>query len=183
MTPGAGPRPAPDRPADCPVKTLRRLLLVTAALLLGGCAREITSLQRKEAANLASEAQFALALHDWPRAAKLLAQATDLCPDTGDLWLNLGAALKRSGDLRGARTAYTTAVAAYTEQVKRTPADTRLVLQQIYTLGLLGRNEDARRVLERARARQPDNRELRMFAETGEYERMRASPGFRELAL
>jgi Flp pilus assembly protein TadD len=165
------------------VKNLPFLFLVTAALLLGACRRPITSLQRKEAANLASEAQFALALHDWPRAAKLLAQAADLSPDTGDLWLNLGAALKRTGDLRGARTAYTTAVAAYTEQAERAPSDTRLVLQEIYTLGLLGRFDEARQVLERARARHPDNRDLRIFAETGEFERMRASPGFRELAL
>ncbi len=159
------------------------ILLVAVGLLLGGCRREITSLERKEAANLASEAQFALTLRDWPRAAKLLARAAELSPDTGDLWLNLGAALRRTGDLRGARSAYTTAVAAYSEQAARAPADARLILQEIYALGLLGRVDEARQVLARARARHPENRDLRLFAETGEFERMQASPGFKELAL
>ena len=75
------------------------LIFASAALLLAaGCkpkTKAITSLERKEAANLVSEARFAITLRDDARAEGLLAQAAQLCPDTGDYWLNLGMTRRR----------------------------------------------------------------------------------------
>jgi len=167
------------------VHSFRRIPAAAAALLLllVACSRQISEHDRLAAANLASEAQFAETLRDWPRAEKLLTQATQLDPAAGDLWLNLGATRRHSDNLRGARAAYESAVAAYTEQAVHAPDDARPVLQEIYALALLGRSDDARQVLARARARRPDNRELRLFAENAEFERMLASAAFKELAL
>ena len=83
-----------------PSFALGRLLVAAAGLLVmaAGCRRaEITSLQRKEGAQAASEAQFALTMHDYVRAEAELAKAVAICPDTGDYWLTLGSARVRLG--------------------------------------------------------------------------------------
>ena len=80
-----------------------------------GCSpksKEITSLQRKEAATLDSEAQFALQLKDLARAEGLIAKAADLCPDTGKYWVDLGSIRVRLGKKDAARTAYQGALKA-----------------------------------------------------------------------
>ena len=91
--------------------------VMLAALVLSsltGCGRkEITVLQRKEAANLASEAQFASTLRDYARAEGLYAKAAELCPDNGEYWVVLGVTRKRLKDNSGAKKAYENAVDAY----------------------------------------------------------------------
>ena len=80
----------------------RQALLLAAALALCGCRhREITKLEREEAANMASEADFAVTVKEWSRAEGLYSKAAALCPDTGDLWLNLGVVRMRLGDHGG----------------------------------------------------------------------------------
>jgi len=164
-------------------------MLVVAALAasaLAGCrfrSKEVTSLERKEAASLASEAQFAVTLRDWARAEGLFAQAARECPDTGDYWVSLGITRVRLGRRSEAKSAYGSAVAAYEDAAKAAPALAQPILQRIYALALMGRADEARRVLEKERSRRPDDRELRIFAETRQLDRILADPGFREIAL
>jgi tetratricopeptide (TPR) repeat protein len=163
------------------------LLLVAAALLLAaGCKpkpKEISTLQRKEAANLVSEANFAVTLHDYARAEPLFEKAAKLCPDTGDYWVGLGITRRRQGDTSGAKDAYKSALAAYRDAAELKPDDSAPRLQEIYVLALLGRADDARAALERARKKLPASRDLREFDESHQLDRLLADSGFKEIAL
>ena len=108
------PRRPPLAMTLTPMKT--RVFFALAVLVVLGAAgcrpppKEITSLQRKEAATLVSEAEFALQLKDLARAEGLLAKAADLCPDTGKYWVDLGSVRVRLGKKDAARTAYLAAL-------------------------------------------------------------------------
>ena len=168
----------------------KRLLTfaASAALLLGpGCrprTKEVTSLQRREAASLASEAQFALSVRDLARAEKALAGATALCPDTGDYWLELGRCRVRLGNRAGAKEAYKSALRAYEDAAARAAANRGpTLLRQIYVLALLGRVDEARALLAKAQKYLPEDRDVRAFAEGRQLEELLASPAFKEAAL
>jgi tetratricopeptide (TPR) repeat protein len=165
--------------------TLFSLAAAAALLLPAACSkpREITSLQRKEAANLASEAQFAMTLRDFPRAEALLAKASALSPDDGELWLNLGSMRMRLKNRDGAKSAYRSALSVYEESYRKTPTETEALLQQVYVLALLGDVKEARARLEKSRKKHPDDRGIRVFIEEKQLETMMADPSFKEMAL
>jgi len=164
---------------------MSRLVLVSvsaAALALVGCrAREITSLQRKEAASVASEAEFAVTMRDWKRAEGLYARAVELCPDAGDAWLNLGVVRVRLGDRGGARAAYKGALGAYEAALDREPANSEAVLRRVYVLVILGRDGEARRAVDKARAKYPDDWRLRNFVESKGVDRLVADPALKSV--
>ena len=156
-----------------------------------GCSpksKEITSLQRKEAATLDSEAQFALQLKDLARAEGLIAKAADLCPDTGKYWVDLGSIRVRLGKKDAARTAYQGALKAYEGAAANAGANAGAApdpgpwLQQVYVLALLGRVDDARSVLARAQKKFPESRAVRSFAEGKQIDQMIADPSFKLIA-
>lgn len=163
------------------------LLLVTVALALAaGCkpkAMDIPPLQRKQAANLVSEGQFALTLRDYARAEPLFEQAAKLCPDNGDYWVNLGVTRRRQGNSSGAKAAYEKARSAYHDAFEIDPKQSDALLQEVYTLALLGRADDARKALTKAQERLPDNRAIKGFTETKQLDRLLEDPGFKEIAL
>ena len=162
---------------------------ILAALILlgtGGCkpkAKAITSLQRKEAASLVSEAEFAVQLKDYARAEGVLAKAAALCPDTGKYWVDLGSMRMRLGKKDAARAAYQTGLDAYVEAAKADPKDVKPLLQQIYVLALLGRVNEARAVLAKGQKLFPEDRAVRSFAEGKQIDKMIADPRFKEIAL
>jgi tetratricopeptide (TPR) repeat protein len=152
-------------------------LVLAAALAFGGCSRrEITPTERKEGIIEASEASFATGLKDWKRAEEHFAKAAAICPDTGDYWLNLGLVRLRLNDHAGARSAYEAALPVYRDAFERNPADTGPVFSRVYILVLLGEADQARSVLEKARARRPDDRRLQAFVENHGLENMVADP-------
>jgi tetratricopeptide (TPR) repeat protein len=161
--------------------------LATAILLLAGCKpkpKEVSSLQRKEAASLASEAQFALSVRDLARAEASLAKAVALCPDTGNYWLELGRCRVRLGQRGPAKDAYNAALDAYEADATRAAnLRTPSILRRIYVLALLGRVDDARALLAKSQSQFPDDRDLRAFAGSRQIEQMLASPAFKEAAL
>lgn len=159
-------------------------MAVVALVLAAGCKpKVIPELQRKQAANFVSEAQFALTLRDYARAEPLLAKATELCPDVGETWLNLGVTRRKLGDKSGAKKAFEGARAAYQDLYEQDPKQTDALLQEVYALALLGREADARKVLEKALKKDPENRALRGFSESKQLDRLLADPGFKEIAL
>ena len=163
--------------------TARLALLLAAALALCSCRhKEITRLEREEAANAASEADFAVTVKELSRAEGLYSKAAALCPDTGDYWLNLGVVRVRMGDKGGARSAYKSALGAYRDAEERDPADSRSVIRRIYVLVVLGRPDDARSVLDEARARNPGDRLLRSFSENGGLQKMLADPALKSVS-
>jgi Flp pilus assembly protein TadD len=163
------------------------LLLVLVALApAGGCRakqKEISSVQRKEAAVLAGEAQFAVSVHDFSRAEGLLAKAVAFCPDTGEYWVSLGASRVRLNRRDEARTAYQNGLAGYEAAATKEPKDAAPVLQQIYVLALLGRLDDARARLADAERKFPDDRRVRTFVQGRQLDRMLTDPKFKEIGL
>lgn len=169
------------------MKTCVILFLLGLGLLAGGCSpksKEISSLQRKEAATLVSEAEFALQLKDYARAEGLLAKAVELCPDTGKYGVDLGSVRVRLGKKDGAKAAYQVALKAYEDEAKL-PETTEAgpMLRQVYVLALLGRVEDARSVLAKAQKKYPESRQVRAFVEGKQIDKMIADPSFKLIAL
>lgn len=165
---------------------LNVLFVLLLSLILSACKprpMDIPPVKRKEAATLASEADFALTLRDWARAEPLLEKATKLCPDTGVYWLNLGVARKRLGNNSGAKSAYEKALDAYRDHAALEPTRPEPVLQEIYVLALLGRADDARKAQDKAQKKLPDDRAVKMFVEDRRLEQILADPGFKDLAL
>jgi len=163
--------------------TARLALLLAAMFALCACRhRQITKLERVEAANMVSEANFAVTVKEWARAEGLYAKAAALCPDAGDYWLNLGLVRMRLGNRDGARSAYKEAVSAYKEAAELDPANSQAVVRRIYVLVVLGRADEARSVLEKARAKNPGDRVLRSFSENRDLDKMVADPGLKSLS-
>jgi Flp pilus assembly protein TadD len=163
--------------------TARTALVLAAVLALAGCARRhISDLDRDQAANMASEAEFAATVKEWPRAEGLYAQAAKLCPDNGDLWLALGVSRMHLGDHSGAKSAYKSAASAYKDAFKADPTDSRAVSQQVYALVILGRQDEARSVARGALKDHPDDALLRDLVDGGRLERVIADPGLKDLS-
>lgn len=159
-------------------------LLVLSVGLTAGCGRkEITSLQRKEAANIVSEAQFALTLRDYARAEPLLAKAVAICPDMPEYWQSLGAVRRRLDNRSGAKQAYEQMLDASRDAYHRDAKNTDALLQQVYALALLGRVDDARDVLTKAQKDHPDDRVLSAFGDGKQLDRVLNDPAFKEIAL
>lgn len=163
------------------------VLLVASMFLLGtGCgprSKEATSLQRKEAAALSSEADFAMSLRDLPRTVALLERIVALCPDDGEHWSNLGSVRMRLGDRDGAKKAYQSALAAHEAAAKLAPKTTEPVLQQVYVLALLGRVDDARKLLEKTQKKFPEDRAVRDFVQAKQLDRLLDERAFKEVSL
>jgi Tfp pilus assembly protein PilF len=167
------------------MKLLCSCLLIAAFLLPTGCAKkkEITPLQRKQAENMVSEAQFALSIREFARAEGLLVQATSLCPDTGAYWVTLGSTRVRMGQRDGARDAYKKALNAFENEADKNKEDAQPALQQVYVMALMGRVDDARALQDKLVKRYPNNREVRAFVDQKGLDRLLADPGFKQLSL
>lgn len=155
------------------------------ALGLAGCGpagKVPTERERREAAQLASEAQFAVTLKDWPRAEKLYVQATAVHPD-GAYYLGLGAVRVRQGNRAGARDAYEAAIKSCEFDAKQNPKDPEPWIRHAYILAMLGRADEGRALLGKAEKRFGDNRRMRSFLESKQFDAMIGSPGFKESAL
>lgn len=162
------------------------LCLFAGLLVVGfGCARkktEVTPLQRKQAAALVSEAEFATTIRDLARAEKLYREATQLCPDEGGYWLSLGVICRKAGKTGGARQAYESALQAYEDAYDANPKDGSLLMRQVYANALLGRIDDAKAVLKKARKTHPNDPQVAGYDESN-LTRMLADPTFKALAL
>jgi len=163
--------------------TNRLALVLAAAVVLAGCrAREITKLERDEAANVTSEAEFAVTMKDWSRAEGLYAKAAALCPDQGETWVRLGVARVRLHNSDGARQAYKSALSAFKDDFKRDPAGTASVIRCASILVILGRVDEARSLVDKAYAKNPDDRRLREFVQMKGVDRIVADPGLKSVS-
>jgi tetratricopeptide (TPR) repeat protein len=161
-------------------------LVLVACSVVNGCkpgGKKITDLQRKEAAHLDSEAQFAVTMRQWERAEGLYAKAAELCPDTGLYWLSLGVSRMQLGKRDAAKEAYKGALKAFQHEVSLEKTDIQPWLKQVEVLALLGRVDDARALLEKAAKQFPNDRAVRSFIENKALDRMLADPTFKQNAL
>jgi Flp pilus assembly protein TadD len=163
--------------------TVRLALVLAVGVVLAGCrAREITSIERKEAANVISEAEFAMTLKDWSRAEGLYAKAVALCPDQGETWTGLGVARMHLHNPSGARDAYKSALAAYRDAIKLDPSDSIPVIRSASLLVILGRTDEARSLVDGAFAKNPGDRRLKNFVEMKGVDKIAADPGLKEVS-
>ncbi|HVU33625.1 MAG TPA: tetratricopeptide repeat protein [Opitutaceae bacterium] len=160
-------------------------LLLGVVMLAGtGCGKKaISSLDRKKADNLASEAMFAVTVREYGRAEGLLVQATGLCPDSAQYWLALGTTRMRLGQRDGARTAYKRALDAFEDDADADRTQAEPALQQVQVLALLGRVDDARALLAKLPKRYPGNRDIQGYIDSKALDRMLADSGFKRSAL
>jgi tetratricopeptide (TPR) repeat protein len=165
------------------VKTRLVALSTLAAVLLSACGhKEISKADREQAASLISEADFAVTIKDYTRAENLYAQAVKLAPDVGDAWLSLAVMRMKLGDKSGAKPAYKSASEAYADDYKANKAHTPSVLRQAYILVILGRADEARSVVAKAAAANPDDRILKQFVSKNGVDSMIADPEVKNLA-
>ena len=167
------------------IKVVRRLLVGSLLLLSAAChpkPKEITPLQRKTAANLVSEAQFAVTVRDQARAADLYEKAAALCPDNAEYWLGLGVSRRQLEQRPAAQKAYEAALQACRDAYAHDDKDPGPLIEQIYILALLGRVHDARATLAKVRAAHGDNAVVRNFTEQS-LNQLLADPGFKANAL
>ncbi len=164
--------------------------LIAACGLLGaaGCKpkpKAVTELQRKQAAHLDSEAQFALTMRDWARAEGLLAQAVQADPNNGHYWIALGSTRVRLGNKSRAQDAYEGALKAFQVEAQSEAGqkDPEAWLNQVQVLALLGRTDAARAVLEKTAKQFPENRAVRVFIENRQLDRLLADPSFKQVSL
>lgn len=161
------------------------LFLALVFLAATGCGPKqpaISDLQRKQAAALVSEAEFALALRDFARAEGLFREAAGLCPDNGAYWLQLGTTSKRLNKTAEAKKSYEQAAKACAAAYKANDKDPGPVLRQVYAYALLGRTDDARALLRKVRKAHPKDEEIQGFDEAT-LDRMIADPGFKAMAI
>jgi Tfp pilus assembly protein PilF len=161
------------------------VIFVMAVLALSGCGRkkEISSLERKQAEHIVSEAQFAMTVKDYARAAGLFDQASKLCPDTGQYWVGLGSTRLRLGDRDGARGAYKQALKAFEAMERTKKSDPESALQQVYVLALLGRGDDAHALQAKLATRYPNDPSIHGFVEGKQLDRLLADPQFKASSL
>ncbi len=167
------------------MKYLFGFILGLTLLALPACKRrgsDITSLERKQAASLESEADFAFSLKELPRAEELYAKAAKLCPDNAGYWMNLGICRKKMNNKSGAKSAYESALAAFKDAHELHPKDLQPVLAQVYMLGLLGREKQAREVAEKAQKTYRDDPRVRGFSPQS-IDQMLADPKFKAIAF
>jgi Flp pilus assembly protein TadD len=156
---------------------------MAAALSLAGCrAKEITQLERDEAANDVSDADFAVTIHDWARAEGMYAKAAQLCPDEPDVWMNLGIVRMRLHNPSDARAAYKAALSAYRDNLKKAPGESVIVIRIAYVLTVLGRADEARNVVADALQKAPDDGRLREFTDSKAIDKMLADPGVKAVS-
>jgi tetratricopeptide (TPR) repeat protein len=168
--------------------------LAAACLLLAACAKkpvdkamagqpkEVPKLVAAEAANLASDAAFALQIHDYARAEKSLARAVELRPDIPDWWLSLGSARKRQAKISDARSAYKKALALF-EKRYEAAADVADLQQQLVMLVLLGREDEARKLLEQSSRKRPDQQFLKRWSDGKMIDQLLHDPNVQQLKL
>jgi len=166
-------------------KRLTAILLGLALCLCPGCKpkpKEISPLQRKQAASLASEAEFAVTLKDFARAEGLYQQATALCPDAPEYWESLGVIRRRMNHLDEARAALRQAIEAHADRYKleKNPGD---LLQQAWILALLGRDDDAISLMKKAAVAHPDDSRIRAATDPKWLDRLHSDPAFKEISL
>ena len=91
---------------------------------------------------------------DWPTASKFYRKALDTDRDQPAIWVQLGHALKESGDIQGAE-------GAYREALRIQPDSSDAHLQLGHALKLLGRRENSMEAYAKAVALDPANKHAR----------------------
>jgi Flp pilus assembly protein TadD len=155
--------------------------LVFAALILsfGACKPkdvEVSSDNRAQAVKLVTDADMQNLLKDYAGAEKLLVQAVELDPTVPVYWSNLGMIRMQLGDKSGAKKAYKRELEICEKAAKKDAKDIDAQLSQLRPLVLLGRADDARKLLEKIGRDNPDNFNLKQLIDSKPIDLMTGNP-------
>jgi len=167
---------------------MKRILIVligAVALVVSGCSKEpkeYPTAVTAEAASLIGEAQFAMQIREFPRAEDLIQRALKLREDMPEYWVSLGMARIRQDNSSGARKAYEQAIKLHLARYKKLkePSD---LMQQAFVTALLGKNDEALKILEKALKTHPDSEVVKKMADPRGLPRTFKTPEFKALAL
>lgn len=161
------------------------LAATVAGVLSTACSRqpaEVPAAVAAEAAAIIDEAQFAMRINENARAEELIRRALGLRDDLPEYWVSLGMALRKQDKTDAARKAYEKALKIHGQRYENDRHPDELA-QQAFVLGLLGRADEAFRLLEKARADHPGNESLNAMADPQGLPRTFQTPEFKALAV
>lgn len=167
---------------------MKRLLLIlscAAVLFSAGCSKkpkEVPAAVKAEAASLASEAQFAMQIREYARAEELFQRALKLRDDVPEYWVSLGMARRKQDNVDGARKAYKEALGLHTDLYKADHQPEQLA-QQAFVLALLGKTDEAIKLLDKGLRDHPDSAVMKKMADPRGLPRTFQSADFKALAL
>lgn len=168
-----------------PVKPLLAGLVCAVALAITGCSKETPEVPKAvaaEAAVLAEEAKFAMSIREYARAQELLQRALKLHPDKPEYWVTLGMTQRRQDNTREARQSYEKALGMHQARYKKDARPEELG-QQAFVLALLGKTDEALKVLANGVKAHPDSPELKRQADPRGLPRTFQTAEFKALAL
>lgn len=167
------------------MKRIPLILVFSVLLLAAGCskkAKEVPAGVKAEAAMLISEAQFASSIREYPRAEELIERAIKLRDDVPEYWVTLGMTRRKQDNKDGARKAYEKALGLHKSRYKadKTPEE---LGQQAFVLALLGRTEEALKVLAQGIKDHPDDATMKKMADPRGLPATFKNAKFKELAI
>ena len=142
-------------------------ICVTTLALAAGCTKKLKEVDpqaEKEAKLLMSEAQFAMSIREYPRAEELIRRSIKLTDEVPEYWVSLGMTLRKQDNKDEARKAYKRALELHTlrYEISKKPEE---LAQQAFVLGLLGKTDDALKVLEKGLKEYPDSPVMKKMAD------------------
>lgn len=166
--------------------TKSTVLLLAALAFAAGCGpgkpKEVSKAARAEAAQNASEAEFAAQIRDFARAETLLSRSVELDPEMAQYWMHLGAMRRRLNNVSGARKAYERARDLLETDYKRKKTPEPLLVE-VEVCVLLGKPADAKKVLEKAQRAHPDDPNVRAFIENDVLRKMTENADVKSIGL
>jgi tetratricopeptide (TPR) repeat protein len=167
---------------------MKRLLTLVACVVvfaLAGCSREpkeVSDGVKAEAATLMSEAQFAMSIREYARAEELIQKALQLREDVPEYWVSLGMVRCKQDKKSSARPAYEKALKLHTARFKKDNKPEELA-QQAFVLGLLGKTDDALKVLADGLKQFPESATMKKMADPRGLPRTFKSEDFKSLMI
>lgn len=167
------------------MKRLFVILACVGALVGAGCSKkseEVPAAVSAEAASLLSEAQFAMQIREFSRAEELIQRALKLREDLPEYWVSLGMARRRQDNTSGARKAYERALEMHRDRYDENKKPEELS-QQAFVLALLGKTEDALKLLAKGLEDHPDSAVMKKMADPRGLPRTFKTAEFKELMV
>ena len=147
---------APLRPLSShDMKSISIIVIIALGLSLTGCG--------PSPGELAAEASRAMADGNPQQAVNLLQQAVEQRPDVAEFHVGLGMAYEQTGNQPAAESAYEQALILLKQQQAEPGHDEQDMLNTMFVLHLLGRDEEVRQRLQAARQQFPESRALSEF--------------------
>jgi tetratricopeptide (TPR) repeat protein len=167
------------------MKRLFTVVACVAVLVSAGCSKkqkEVPAALKAEAATLMSEAQFAMQIREYSRAEELTQRALKLRDDVPEYWVSLGMVRRKQDNKDGARKAYKHALEMHTDRYKADKKPEELA-QQAFVLGLLGKTDEAAKLLEKGLKEHPDSEIMKKMADPRGLQRTFKSAEFKDLSV